>query len=104
MLRRNSNYRHRFFRLIPPIIDSLLLITGFVLMFSLQQYPTTQPWMAVKLTALLLYIGLGVIALNRVNNYKIQVLSFIAAVLTVLFMVSVAMTHNPYGIFLFLID
>ena len=99
MLLKNPLYRHKLFKVIPPIVDTFLLATGVTLMIMLQQYPTEQSWLAVKLSALIAYIVLGVIALNRVNHYKAQVLSFILAVLLILFMVTVARSHNPLGIF-----
>jgi uncharacterized membrane protein SirB2 len=103
MLVKNPLYRHQLFKIIPPIVDTFLLGTGVTLMIMIQQYPHEQSWLAVKLTALIAYVVLGVIALNRINNYKAQVLSFILAVLTILFMVSVARSHNPLGIFAVLI-
>ena len=99
MVLKNENYRHRIFRVLPPLVDTLLLASGVSLMVILQQYPTTVSWLAVKLSALIIYILLGVVALNRVNNYRLQVISFIAAVSVVLFMVSVAINHHPLGIF-----
>ena len=93
MLLENKQYRHRLFKIVPPIIDTLLLASGVTLMVLLQQYPTNQSWLAVKLTALVVYIVLGVIALNRVNNRKIQILAFLTAIITLLFMVSIALTH-----------
>jgi len=104
MLMQDVRYRHKIFRIIPPVIDTLLLVTGISLMFILQQYPTNQAWLAVKLTALVIYIILGVIALNRLDNYRVQAASFIAALSTILFMVSVARTHHPLGYFYLLID
>ncbi|PCJ49239.1 MAG: regulator SirB [Gammaproteobacteria bacterium] len=98
MLLKNNHYRHKIFRIIPPIIDSLLLASGVTLMVILQQYPTNQSWLAVKLSLLVAYILLGVIALNRVNHYKAQLVSFILAVMTILFMYSIARAHNPLGI------
>lgn len=99
MLMKNSLYRQRIFRYISPIVDTLLLGSGITLMILAQQYPTSQSWLAVKLTALIFYIVFGVMALNRINNYKVQVISFIAAVSTFLLMVSIARTHHPLGLF-----
>ena len=99
MLKGNPGYRHRLFRILPPIIDSLILISGVTLMVLLHLNTENAPWLTVKLIALVVYIVLGIIALNRVNNYHIQATSFVAAVLTILFMASVAVTHNPYGVF-----
>lgn len=97
MITGNAFYRRKLFRIIPPVVDTLLLISGVSLMLYTQQYPTTQSWLGVKLTALVVYILLGIIALNRVNHYTIQIISFFAASLVVAFMVSVALSHNPLG-------
>ena len=104
MLMKNPFYRHRIFRFLPPLVDTLLLGTGIMLMLIIEQYPTTQSWLTVKLTALFVYIILGIIALNRVNNYRMQALSFVAAISTILFMYSVARAHHPLGIFLLLFN
>jgi len=102
MTMKNECYRHKIFRTIPPLVDTFLLFSGITLMFITEQYPNTHSWIAVKLTALVLYILFGTIALNRVNHYRLQILGFVMAVLTILFMYSVARTHHPLGIFLYL--
>ena len=99
MMFRNEQYRHRLFRIIPPVIDTLLLVTGLLLMYILKIYPTSQYWLGIKMIVLVVYIILGIVALNRTNNYNIQVVSFIAAVCAILFMASLAITHHPLGIF-----
>ena len=100
MLMKNPHYRHKIFRIVPPVVDTLLLASGITLMIIIEQYPTTQDWLAVKLSALLLYIILGILALNRANNLKLQISSFIAALATIYFMYSVARAHHPLGVFL----
>lgn len=102
MLIRKGLYRHRIFRIIPPMVDTVLLGTGVALMMILHQYPTNQPWLMVKLTALLVYILSGTVALNRVNNYRIQISGFVLALLTAIFMLTVARTHHPLGALLYL--
>ena len=99
MLLAKKQYRHRLFKIVPPIIDTLLLGSGVSLMVILNQYPTTQSWLAVKLIALIVYIVLGIVALNRVNHRRIQLISFVLAILTLFFMISVALTHHPLGVF-----
>ncbi len=104
MIRRNEHYKHKIFRIVPPLVDTLLLSSGITLMVMTVQYPTTHPWIAIKLTALIFYILFGTIALNRVNHYKVQVIAFIMAMATILFMYGVARTHHPLGYFLYLFN
>jgi len=100
MLMRNPHFRHKIFRIVPPLVDTLLLASGITLMVMIEQYPTTQAWLAVKLSALLVYIIFGILALNRINNMKVQAVSFVAALATIYFMYSVARAHHPLGILL----
>ena len=100
MIMKNNFYRDKIFRYIPPTVDTLLLLSGIILMFITEQYLFLEPWITVKLLALLLYIIFGTIALNRVNNYKLQLLGFIMALITIYYMYSVARTHHPLGFFL----
>ena len=100
MIMKNNFYRDRIFRYLPPMVDTLLLLSGIILMFITEQYLLLEPWIIVKLLALLLYIAFGTIALNRVNNYKLQLLGFIMALITIYYMYSVARAHHPLGLFL----
>ncbi len=99
MIKKNNYYRDKIFRYIPPTVDSLLLLSGIILMFVTEQYPFSQSWIMAKLTALLLYILFGTIALNRVNHYKLQIMGFIMALVTIYYMYSVAISHHPLGFF-----
>src|SRR3546814_9791589 len=61
--------------------DSLLLITGLTLMFTTHQYPIAQDWLTVKLTLVLVYIGLGVMALRKGRSARARALYFVAAII-----------------------
>src|SRR3546814_8205212 len=79
--------------------DSLLLITGLTLMFTTHQYPIAQDWLTVKLTLVLVYIGLGVMALRKGRSARARALYFVAAIIVYLFIISIARSHHPLGIF-----
>lgn len=51
-------------RWLPQLIDSLLLAAGLALVCWSAQWPWETPWLAAKLTLLLAYIGLGLLALR----------------------------------------
>jgi uncharacterized membrane protein SirB2 len=55
--------QQKWVRIAPHVIDSLLLILGVVLAFSLPDGPM-QGWLGAKLIALLAYIGFGVMTLR----------------------------------------
>jgi uncharacterized membrane protein SirB2 len=64
----------------------------------LQLSPLTQPWLSAKIIALLLYIGLGMVALRFGQSKKIKVSACLLALLTAGYMVSVAYSKSPMGI------
>lgn len=79
-------------------IDSLLLITGVLLMFSTHQFPGAQPWLTTKLILLIGYIVFGIKTMK--SNSKMQQRSYFAtAIVCVLLMVTIARTHHPLGLF-----
>jgi uncharacterized membrane protein SirB2 len=65
----------------------------------IHQYPFSTGWLTTKVVLLLAYIVLGSIALKRGRSKRIRVAAFVAALLTVGFIVSVAQAHHPLGIF-----
>jgi uncharacterized membrane protein SirB2 len=85
---------------LPHLIDTLLLGSALTLLMVLQLSPLTQPWLSAKFIALLLYIGLGMVALRFGQSKKIKVCACLLALLTAGYMVSVAYTKSPLGIML----
>ena len=59
------------------------------------QYPLAQGWLSAKVLALLLYIGLGSIAFRRGRPRGQQFAAFVAALLTVSYIVAVAIHRSP---------
>lgn len=82
-----------------PVIDSLLLLAGGTLWWLLQLHPTQDRWLLVKLVLLIVYIVLGTLALKRAPTRGAQALCFVAALVVVGFMVSIAVAHHPLGWF-----
>ncbi|MBS0381296.1 MAG: SirB2 family protein [Proteobacteria bacterium] len=93
---------HRLLRKLSVAIDSLLLLAAIVLTTIIHQYPFVQAWLTVKVVLLVVYIVLGVFALRRGRTRAIRATCFGAALVVFLFIVSVARTHNGWGVFLYL--
>lgn len=90
--------QHFVLRTVPHVVDTVLLTSALMLSTVLQQYPFAQPWLTVKVVALVVYIVLGSIALKRGRTKGIRLAAFFAALATVLFIVSVARLREPLGI------
>ncbi len=78
-------------------IDSALLTTAVMLMIVLHQYPLQQSWLTAKVLLIVAYIVLGIFALRRGTSYPARALTFAAAMLVYLLVISVARAHDPMG-------
>lgn len=93
---------HVALRRISVVIDSLLLAAAIALTTIIHQYPFVQAWLTVKVILLVVYIVLGVFALRRGRTRAIRAVCFVAALAVFLFIVSVARTHDGWGVLLYL--
>lgn len=89
--------RSRLARTLPHIVDSVLLISALLLAWALRLDPTTTPWLLAKIVGLLLYIGLGMVALKPGRPTAVRASAWIAALAVFGWIVSVAITKNPRG-------
>ena len=80
-------------------IDVLLLAAGITLWSLLGLNPTRETWLGTKLVLLLLYIVLGSLALKRAPTRGGKATFLLAALAVFGFMVSVALAHQPAGLF-----
>jgi uncharacterized membrane protein SirB2 len=89
----------RWVKIVPHVNDTLLLISALILMVITNQYPFEQSWLTAKLFALVVYIGLGVVAF-RLGKDKKQKLTAWALGMGVVFYIAVtAVSRNPWWIF-----
>ncbi len=77
--------------------DTVLLIAAILLTLIIHQYPLVDAWLTVKVLLLIVYIVLGTIALRRGRTARIRAWAYVAALATFAFIVSVALTQNPWG-------
>lgn len=85
----------RFVRVVPHIVDTLLLASAITMAVIAHLAPTQQPWLMAKIVGLLAYIVLGAIALRRGRTRKQRILAFAAALTTFAYIVGVALTRSP---------
>lgn len=97
MLADSPILQHRFVRIAPHVVDTLLLASAVWLAWALAQVPFVQGWITAKVFALVAYIVLGAIALRRGRTKKVRAAAFAAALVTAGYIVSVALTRNPRG-------
>ncbi|CAG8999799.1 MAG: Protein YchQ [Candidatus Celerinatantimonas neptuna] len=54
----------KLFKIAPHVIDTVLLASGIWMCISIDEYPFTKLWLTAKLLLLIVYIGLGTMALK----------------------------------------
>jgi uncharacterized membrane protein SirB2 len=83
-------------RVAPHVIDTLLLAAGVALAWQLSA-AATRGWLGAKLAALVVYIVLGSIALERGRHARSRAIAFAGACLAFAYIVGVAVTRSPAG-------
>ena len=89
----------RWVRVVPHVIDTVLLVSAIALAAITAQYPFVQQWLTAKVLALLAYILLGTVAIRRGRTRRVRIVAWILALLVFGYIVAVARTRDqfPWG-------
>jgi uncharacterized membrane protein SirB2 len=94
MLLESPLLQRRWVKVVPHVVDTLLLASALGLVFWSGQYPFAQGWLTAKVLALLAYIVLGTIALKRGRTRGVRSFALLAALATFAYIVAVALTRR----------
>ena len=94
MRRGSSMLRQRWVRIVPHIVDTILLASALTLVVWSGQIPFQQAWLGAKVLALFGYIVLGSIALKRGKTPQKRAQAFVAALLVFGYIVAVALSRQ----------
>lgn len=97
-LRGSAWVRSRLAKTVPHVVDTVLLLSALTLAWQLRLTPGAAPWLAAKIAGLLVYIGLGMLALKPGRPVRVRAAAWLAALATFGWIVSVAILKNPLGI------
>ncbi|MBK7794083.1 MAG: SirB2 family protein [Betaproteobacteria bacterium] len=81
-------------RIVPHVVDTLLLASA---LWLAAQLGSLESWLLAKVAALLVYIGLGTLALKRGRTRRARAVALAAALATFAYIVSAAVTKSPLG-------
>jgi uncharacterized membrane protein SirB2 len=95
MMRAPQRLGARWVRVVPHVVDTVLLASAIALAALTAQYPFVQSWLTAKVLALLAYIALGSVALKRGPTRGIRVAAWIAALAVFAYIVAAARTRSP---------
>ena len=95
MVRGSPMLGRRWVKIVPHVIDTVLLASAITLAVMSRQYPLQAGWVTAKVLALIVYIGLGTVALKRGSTRSVRITAWIAAHAVFAYIVAVALTRNP---------
>ncbi len=82
-------------RIVPHLVDTVLLASAIALTMILHQYPFVHAWLTAKVLALIVYIVSGSFALKRARTRAGRNAAAGIALASVGYIVAVAVTHDP---------
>lgn len=95
MLRDSPRLNERWIRILPHVVDTLLLASAVGLMLILRQYPFVHGWLTAKVLALIAYILLGTVALKRGPTKRIRAAALATALAVFGYIAATALTRDP---------
>jgi uncharacterized membrane protein SirB2 len=95
MMRDSPRLHERWVRVVPHLVDTVLLASAVTMAVMIRQYPFEANWLTAKVIGLVIYIALGMIALRFGNTRSTRVMAWVAAQIVFLYIVSVAVTRDP---------
>lgn len=96
MMQSSALLQQRWVRTAPHINDMLLLVSAIGLVVITSEYPGPSSWVNAKIVALVAYIMLGIIALNRGKTMQVRVTAWVLAVAVYAYMVLVAFSKSAF--------
>ena len=95
MMQDSPSLKQRWVKILPHIIDTVLLTSAIALAITLQQNPLSDSWLSAKVVGLLLYICLGMVAMRFGKTRQTKIIAWVAAQCVFAYIVLVALTKSP---------
>jgi len=84
-------------RILPHVVDTVLLVSAILLAVRGSLSPFSTPWLGAKVIGLVVYILLGTVALRRGRTRTVRIVAWLGAMAVFVWIVSVAITKQPWG-------
>jgi uncharacterized membrane protein SirB2 len=88
--------KNKVTKILPHVIDTLLLTAAIILMVTINQYPIVDAWLSGKLIGLVSYIFFGILCLKKAKTTAKKIGFGLAAITSFIYMLMVAITKNPW--------
>ena len=87
----------RIAKTLPHVVDTVLLLSAVALAAMMRINPLHVPWLLAKILGLLLYIGLGIVAVRPRFGRNTRATAWVLALVVLAWIVSVAVLKDPLG-------
>lgn len=87
----SSLLQARVVRILPHVVDTVLLVCGVILAAMIGPH---QPWILTKIVLLLVYIGVGTIAIKRGKTRRTRAIAAVISIAVFAYIVGVAIHHD----------
>lgn len=95
MLADSGMLQRRWVRIAPHVIDTVLLLSALYLAIVVWGWPATpHGWITAKVAALVVYIGLGTVALKRGRTKAVRTAALVGALVVFGYLVAVALSKQ----------
>ncbi len=95
MMRASDRLTARWVRVVPHVVDTVLLASAIALAMMTAQYPFVQSWLTAKVIALPVYIALGTVAIRRGRTRRARIIAWFMALIVFGYIIAVARTRVP---------
>lgn len=96
MLSGSPLLQARLTRVVPHVVDTLLLGSALIMAWLSGQYPFAQNWLTAKIIGLVAYVLCGTMALKRGKTPRQRLVFLVLALVAFAYIVSVALTRSPW--------
>lgn len=87
--------RKTWVRVLPHIVDTVLLGSAIWMVWTIRLNPLEAPWLLAKIVALLFYIVLGTLALKRGETMGGRIVALLFALATFAYIAGTALYKEP---------
>lgn len=85
----------KWVKILPHVVDTVLLLSALTLCVLLSQYPFVDAWLTEKVLGLVMYIFMGTIALKIGKTGFMRTVGFVGALSWLAFIAVIAVTKQP---------
>ncbi|MHB8621831.1 MAG: SirB2 family protein [Sulfuricaulis sp.] len=98
MMRESPRLQQTWVKVVPHIVDSILIVSAILLAIQVRQYPFVQAWLTAKVFALIAYVVVGAIGLKYGATKKIRIAAWLSAIaiFAYIFLVAVSRQVLPF--------